>query len=647
MTDTAVNGRHRRRYASPSHPCPVCGGQDACSEGDDGLLFCRRCGGEQLGFVYLGVAKGDPQFSLYRREGDPELRQNQSGGRSRRDAKNGRPTSVDWNALARHFAAALTASRLAQLARILGLPEQAISLLPLVGYSSRGHHPDYYGQDCFTFPQMDASGQVTGLCCRYPDNSKKLMAGSRAGLYLTQGWEESTGPLLAVEGPTCALAGAALGMAVVGRPSNTGGVEPLAQLLRGLPAERPLIVLGEYDPNDKGGWPGLEGAKKTAAALADRLGRNTSWCLPPEKAKDVRAWAIAQGLDPQRPELWNEAGQRFLTWVEAHRHIVSGQAVIDPAEVATIEDLIRVGSEIRWLWDGWLQIAVLVVLAANAGIGKTRFVADLIRRIRHGLPWPDGRPMTLPPDARVLWVVSDNNHDELVSLCKAFGIVSNVFLNATKADPYGGTTLDLKEELEQLEARIHAVRPALVIIDTVGNATDKDLCRQEEAKAFFQPLQVIARRTAITFLCLAHLNMAGGVVGRRTLEKVRVAIRMDCPDEEGQPNRRRLEVLKSNSKKPAALGITMGDQGNEYDTNPPQKPDQPVGGRPPAKIQECVEWLSEYLDKTPKRVSKIISEGGQKGFSKGTIYRARDVLEAEEYEDAEDKKWWRLTSNNE
>jgi hypothetical protein len=319
---------------------------------------------------------------------------------------------------------------------------------------------------------------------------------------------------------------------------------------------------------------------------------------------------------------------------------------ISMENIASIDDLIAVGAEVAWVWPSWIQSGVLTAIAAKGGTGKTRFCADLLRRIRHSKGWPDGTAIALPSDALSLWVVSDNHHDEMVSLAQAFGIKDSIRLNAFKADPYGGVCLDAKQDLADLEARIAILHPALVVIDTVGNATDKNLCKQEDAKAFYFPLQIIARRYRTAVLCLTHLNADGQFLGRRVLEKVRVAIRMEWPDESN--DRRRLEVVKSNAKRPPALGVTMGDFGNEYDTNPPASADvaEPrKPGPPPEKLQEAIAWLCEWLAQGPKRVSYTRSEAELRGFSTRTIYRAKDELHIEEFE-AEGKKWWQLTPKN-
>jgi len=317
---------------------------------------------------------------------------------------------------------------------------------------------------------------------------------------------------------------------------------------------------------------------------------------------------------------------------------------IDPADVATIDDLVRAGSQIEWTWEGWLPKGVCVAIAAKGGTGKTRFCADLLRRVHKLRQWPDGTPVDLPPDSLALWVVADNHHDEMVTLTQSFGIADVVRINASKADPYGGVSLDTADDYRALEARVKAVRPAFVIVDTVGNATDKNLSRQEDAKAFYFPLQVIARKYRCCVLCLTHLNAAGHFLGRRVMEKVRVAIRIDQFDGE---ERRRLEVIKSNSKRPAALGVTMTDCGNDYDNNPPEPPEEagPGGGgpKPPTDAERnAMGWLQRYLKDGPKRVSITRTAAEQDGVSSDKLYAAKKFLKAHEFS-SQGYKWWSLT----
>jgi hypothetical protein len=264
---------------------------------------------------------------------------------------------------------------------------------------------------------------------------------------------------------------------------------------------------------------------------------------------------------------------------------------------------------------------------------NTRLAADLTRRIAHGLPWPDGKPMTLPPETLVLWVMADNNHDEMVGLGHAFDIMGSVRVNSHKLAPYDGTSLDDPLALWRLEKHIQLTGAKLVYIDTVGNSTDKNLCRQEEAMRYYRPLQEIARRQNCSIICITHLNAGGTVLGRRATEKVRMVLKLDHPDPEGEPNRRCLQVVKSNQKYPSALGVTMGDGGNEYDSEPPRKPEDEPGKRGPdaLKVRECADflvgWMVDPVGKPMnKPVAAAISASEAAGFTRTTYYRAVELL---------------------
>ena len=62
-------GKTTLKAVSAASPCPVCGKDHKCSLGADGLILCGRESDEVPGFVCLGPADGDPQFTLYRVDG--------------------------------------------------------------------------------------------------------------------------------------------------------------------------------------------------------------------------------------------------------------------------------------------------------------------------------------------------------------------------------------------------------------------------------------------------------------------------------------------------------------------------------------------------------------------------------------------------
>lgn len=317
---------------------------------------------------------------------------------------------------------------------------------------------------------------------------------------------------------------------------------------------------------------------------------------------------------------------------------------------ATVADLLAANVTIRWGWEKWLPLGVLSVLASEPGIGKTRFCADLARRAYHGLPWPDGMPPTFMKGARTLWVPADNQHAELGSMAQTFGIPPEaLLLNATRRNPFAGTMLDGEQDLRDFEARIRRTRPAIIFVDTSLNATDRSAHKPEDAKAFFVPLQQIAARTGVAMICVTHLNAAGKPLGRRIQGQARLVMQLEKPDPD-QEHRRKLYVVKSNSLYPAALGVTMGLGGNEYDLNPPATKDEPGQSRSPGrdtKSAAAADWLADQLQGgQSKKVKDVRAEAELEGIGAAALYRAKDQLGVLETTES-GRKWWRLPGDDE
>jgi len=218
---------------------------------------------------------------------------------------NGNGHYVDWGQRARDLARNLTADRRRQLAQALGLPEAVLSSLQ-IGFCEK--------ESCWCLPEVQGDGKVIGINRRFPDGTKKAMYGGSRGLMLPAGWKDRDGPVFLPEGASDVLALTALGLASIGRPSCSGGVYYLAEVLRGLPPDRPIVVVGENDRKDSGQWPGKDGAIKTAAELAAKLGRAVYWTMPPDGAKDVRSWCIGRKLSTIGEGIgddWSDAGQEL------------------------------------------------------------------------------------------------------------------------------------------------------------------------------------------------------------------------------------------------------------------------------------------------------------------------------------------------
>ncbi|MBI1335514.1 MAG: hypothetical protein GC164_00975 [Phycisphaera sp.] len=226
--------------------------------------------------------------------------------------------ATDWRATVERLRAKLTPDRLAALATATGVPVAAWAKLSpgwadaddLRTLKANGAGwADDYPTGAWAFVEHDGRGRIVGLSLRATDGRKGTPTGSKRGLIVPEG---VTGkPVLVVEGASDCAACCALGLPAVGRPSNRGGAVDLADLLDGCD----VLALGENDRKDGGAWPGRDGAKAVAAALAQRWGEPVRWALPPGETKDIRAWLqsrVAGGLDLADPEAAKVAGRELL-----------------------------------------------------------------------------------------------------------------------------------------------------------------------------------------------------------------------------------------------------------------------------------------------------------------------------------------------
>jgi hypothetical protein len=310
-----MNGRIRE-YTREE--CPICGHREWCGRREDGLVLCRRppTPREVAGFVFKGIAK-DGTTGMYVEAGRecvraPSPRFDDQPRRTIPPKPDGDKVDPKW--LTENYGRLVSNvndDHRAALAKALELPVSALDALA-VGWWPDRHwwNPDtqqYEGAPgCWTFPEYDAHDRTIGLGLRWPDGKKGQMTGGRRGLILPKRWRDLPDPVLIVEGPSDVLAGRAIGLSVIGRPSNSGGAELVAQVCR----NRRVILVGENDRKPDGRWPGKEGAELVARKLEAMWKRPVPVVFPPDEQKDLRAWSVERlaGLEGEP----DEDGQRAL-----------------------------------------------------------------------------------------------------------------------------------------------------------------------------------------------------------------------------------------------------------------------------------------------------------------------------------------------
>ena len=412
------------------------------------------------------------------------------------------------------------------------------------------------------------------------------------------------------------------------------------RLIQGDGQRDPVEAARKYVSRIEGAISGAGGHNKTyrvASLLVEGFGLT-----------DDQAFGVMQGWNTSCKPEWSERDLRHK--IESARakadqskigHLLvknqpttAKQTIPDGVQKtdATVADLIRLGQSLQWLWPGWIQRGVLVGIAAEPGAGKTRFCADIARRVNHALPWPDGTAPTLDRGAKVMWLCCDGQWGEITQFPQQFGIPPEaIYLNSWNLDPTDGTVLDEAKQFKELEERINRTGVSLVFVDTVMNSTTHNTTRPEEGVKYFKPLAEVAQKTNTTIILVTHLSAGGEALGRRIVGQCRQMISLEKI--EGEPHnspKRKIYVSKSNSVIPPELTATMGNSGNEYAGE---------ALREEVRKVDPHAWLATYLKSGKKPMDLILIDSKLHGID-GAAFD--DAIMYKSVTDQSPYKWTRL-----
>lgn len=257
-------------------PCPVCGKFGWCGVSLDGsVCVCMR--------VSDGAVKETKNGGWLHR-----LRERGFTPRDRvRKIVIAEPAmpSVDCDRLAANFTAAVEPGRLDEFATGLGLSIDSLIQLG-TGWSK--------DNNAWAFP-MKRGQQIVGIRLRSWTGGKWAVTGGREGLFIPNSLTFSK-MLLIAEGPTDTAALLDMGFEAVGRPSCSGGVKLLVDLVRSRRV-KDVVIVSDVDPHGAG----QRGAESLAVALAPYC-PSIRVISPPQGSKDAREWKRAGGThdDVQR-----------------------------------------------------------------------------------------------------------------------------------------------------------------------------------------------------------------------------------------------------------------------------------------------------------------------------------------------------------
>ena len=307
----------------------------------------------------------------------------------------------------------------------------------------------------------------------------------------------------------------------------------------------------------------------------------------------------------------------------------------------------------RWLWQYWLAMGKLHILAGAPGQGKTTIALAMAATITIGGRWPDGSRCA--PGNVLIWSGEDDPADTLVPRLMAAGAdrARCYFIEGARRDgevvPFDPAR-DLGQLLEAIE-KIGGI--SLLVIDPVVSAVTGDSHKNTEVRRALQPLVDLAAKCDCAVLGITHFAKGGqgtdpaqrvvGSVAFTAVARVVMVAAKVKGDEEGR-DARILARSKSNigpddggfqyhleQSEPIpgihashiAWGKAVQGTARELLTDP----DEPQQEQSDASAKDAaIDFLVEILKDGSAPSKYVETEARAAGVSWATVRRAADTI---------------------
>lgn len=341
----------------------------------------------------------------------------------------------------------------------------------------------------------------------------------------------------------------------------------------------------------------------------------------------------------------------LASWIEAYK--AKRQIAAKPAKASGLTLLF--GNEIQeraieWLWDQYLPMGSLILLAGNGGVGKSTITCDIAARVTNGANWPDSSPCRKPGKV-LIWSSEDDPARVIKPRLMAAGAnPDNYAVIGPMIDDRGEKrSFDPARDIAALRSAVEQIGGiSLLIIDPIVSAVTGDMNKVNEVRRSLQTIVDFAALAGCAVIGITHF--AKGTAGKIAAERVigstafkdlsRVTIAVAKDEESGEHVFTR---AKSNYSAQGdgfnfsieVIGLHNGIQANRILWGQPLQGSARTilakvegdGNEEGEKLQTAKRYLIEVLSNGPtpaKELLKHASEGY--GIKEDTLRRAFTAL---------------------
>lgn len=294
---------------------------------------------------------------------------------------------------------------------------------------------------------------------------------------------------------------------------------------------------------------------------------------------------------------------------------------------------------ITFLWEPWIPMRKISILAGKPGIGKSYILQAIATHVTNGSPLP-GQTGRNEPANVLIFAAEDDASDTLRPRLEDMGAdIGRVLVFDLERSSF--TFGD--ENFTMLEMLIERFRPKLVIFDPVVSFMGKrvDINRQNEVRGAIGPLIPIAMRHDVAIVIIAHAKkgteaaaidlMMGSVDFSAAVRSAMVAF----PDPLLRPGQGEGGILthaKTNvSRKGGSIRYSIDGTrfawGAKVDMSADDLATMAAGNvQERGALKEAVAFLEQFLASGPMPANDVRVEAKARGISMTTVTRARWTL---------------------